>query len=81
MKTSGYLLATLAALGAGIVVGMLLAPEKGSVTRKKIIEKGDDLVDSVGDKIGEKMNEVVQEVSKFTHKKQGSLIDSRKEMV
>lgn len=36
----------LALLGVGIVVGMLIAPEKGSVIRRKITDLIDDLSDA-----------------------------------
>lgn len=54
----------LVALGVGIVaggiVGILLAPEKGSETRRKLSEEGRKLKDQVADKLKwgkEKLNE------------------------
>jgi gas vesicle protein len=48
----------LTGLAIGVAVGLLIAPDKGSETRRKITEKGRDLkdkfnefVDSLGDKI------------------------------
>lgn len=40
-------------LGAAIggVLGLLFAPEKGSVTRQKLLSKGEDLKDLVKEKI------------------------------
>ena len=32
---------------AGIFVGLLIAPEKGSETRKKVVEKANDLTDQL----------------------------------
>ena len=66
MNTSKFLLVTIAALGAGVVIGMLIAPEKGSDMRKNLLKKGDDLVDSVGDKIEGKFNEMVHGINKIT---------------
>jgi gas vesicle protein len=41
------------ALLAGIVIGVLIAPAKGSETRRKIIDGGADLRDDVNDVINE----------------------------
>ena len=45
MSTGKVVLGTLAGLAIGAIAGILFAPEKGSVTRKQIMDKGDDLVD------------------------------------
>jgi|SoiMethySBSTD1v2_1073268.scaffolds.fasta_scaffold3024459_1 gas vesicle protein len=37
----------LGGLGAGILLGMLFAPEKGSVTRNKIVDKVTDLSNQI----------------------------------
>ena len=42
----------LAGAAAGAILGILLAPDKGSETRKKITKKGNDLSGSVKDGIG-----------------------------
>jgi gas vesicle protein len=54
----------------GFVAGMLLAPDKGSETRKKIAQKGKDLknkfndfVDTIQDKYGEVVEEVEESVT------------------
>lgn len=48
----------LTGLVAGVVIGILIAPDKGSETRRKLAEKGEDLqdrftdfVDNVSDKV------------------------------
>ena len=57
MKTSTLLITVLGAAAAGVVVGLLIAPDKGSETRKKVSSKAQDLAnqfkgmkDSVVDK-------------------------------
>ena len=46
----------------GGALGVLLAPDKGSETRRKIIEKGNDIGDSIsefGGTIKDKINQMV----------------------
>jgi gas vesicle protein len=47
---------TLLALLAGIGIGMLIAPDKGSSTRKKLAGKFDDLKDEAGDQVSSLVN-------------------------
>jgi gas vesicle protein len=51
---SGKVLASvLAGAAAGVVLGILFAPDKGTETRRKIAEKGSDVAGSVKDKYNE----------------------------
>jgi gas vesicle protein len=50
-KTSKVLLGVLGAAAAGVVVGLLIAPEKGAETRKKISKKTKDWKDQVNNLI------------------------------
>lgn len=43
MSTGKYLRGIVAAVTAGVIVGVLFAPDKGSKTRKKIRRQADDL--------------------------------------
>ncbi len=43
MNTGKLLLGVIAGAAIGAALGVLFAPEKGSVTRKKISRKGEDL--------------------------------------
>lgn len=60
------MLGVLAGVAAGALLGILFAPEKGCVTRQKILRKGEDYVDD----IKEKFNEFVDTVAEKFEKKE-----------
>ena len=60
MKNGSIVLGVLAGLATGAVLGILFAPDKGTETRKKIIQKGDDYLDTMKTKF----NEVFERFSK-----------------
>ena len=60
MSSGKLFLGVLAGLSAGAVLGILFAPDKGTETRKKIVEKGEDYVDEVK----EKFNGLIDDLSK-----------------
>ncbi|MFN0189699.1 MAG: YtxH domain-containing protein [Bacteroidia bacterium] len=72
MKEGKIVLGVLAGLAAGAVLGILLAPDKGSATRAKIAGKGTKYVDD----IKEKLNDVYQSVLN----KSDSIIENGEEM-
>lgn len=45
---TGILLGVCGALAAGVVIGLLVAPEKGAETRKKLRKTAGDWVDGLG---------------------------------
>lgn len=53
MKTDKLLLAggIVAGAAAGVLIGILLAPDKGEETRKKMIEKSEDQLETLKDKM------------------------------
>jgi len=53
MKTSNVLLGILAGVATGALVGILVAPDKGSRTRRKILNKSEDLNDALNEKVEE----------------------------
>lgn len=53
MSNRNVLLALLAGVAAGSLLGILFAPDKGSVTRKKITKKGEEFAEGLGDKFNE----------------------------
>jgi gas vesicle protein len=50
MNSSKVLLGILGGVAAGALLGVLFAPEKGSKTRKKIMNKANDGADALKDK-------------------------------
>jgi gas vesicle protein len=50
MSTGKVVLGTMAGLAIGGILGILFAPEKGSVTRKQIVDKGNDYADELKSK-------------------------------
>ncbi|HRD06626.1 MAG: YtxH domain-containing protein [Saprospiraceae bacterium] len=47
MKTRDVVLGVLGGLAVGMVAGILLAPDKGSETRKKLVNQGKDLKNDI----------------------------------
>ena len=79
MSSGKVLLGVLAGLAAGALVGILFAPEKGSVTRKKMSKKAENYADGLKEKfneflddIAEKFEEVKEQVSDFTGQSENS---------
>jgi gas vesicle protein len=71
MSSGKVLLGVLAGVAAGALLGVLFAPDKGSVTRKKIVKKSQEYADGLTEKfdefldtINEKFEEVKEEVEK-----------------
>lgn len=59
MSTGKVVLGVLAGVAAGAILGILFAPDKGSVTRKKIVDKKDGL----NDELKAKFNEIVDSLA------------------
>lgn len=75
MSTGKVLLGAIAGLATGAVLGILFAPDKGSVTRKKIMDQGNDYADNLKSKykefansVTENLQNVKQEAQEFADK-------------
>ncbi|MBK9389274.1 MAG: YtxH domain-containing protein [Bacteroidetes bacterium] len=60
MNSGKVVLGLLAGLAAGALLGVLFAPDQGSVTRKKILKKGENYADG----LKEKLDEFVEVINK-----------------
>ena len=64
MKSGKILLGIIAGAAAGATMGILMAPDKGSSTRKKISQKGNQYVDELGGKLSGFVDTVTRKAEK-----------------
>jgi gas vesicle protein len=62
MSTGKVLLGLMAGFAAGALVGVLLAPEKGSETRKKLAKLGEGYADDLNDKFNELKDSIMGKI-------------------
>lgn len=62
MTTGKVLVGILAGAAAGAALGLLFAPEKGSVTRGKISSKGEDLWSNLRDRFEDLISSATEEI-------------------
>lgn len=62
MSSGKVVVGVLAGIAIGALLGVIFAPDKGSETRKKMAEKGGDLVDGVKDKMNDLIDELNQKI-------------------
>jgi len=87
MTTGKVVLGTLAGLAIGALAGILFAPEKGSTTRKQIMDKGDDFVDKLkskfdeyGDSLAEKFISTKNDAEELVDKGKAKYDDAKKDV-
>jgi gas vesicle protein len=88
MSSGKVFLGLLAGLAAGAVLGILFAPDKGSVTRARIVEKSEDYADVVKEKFNqmvdsfnEKFERVAEDVERNVSKAKGAKKDIESAMI
>lgn len=64
MRTEKVLLSVLAGAAAGALAGILFAPHKGTVTRKKLTRNGDAFAKGVKEKFNEYIDEITEKFEK-----------------
>jgi gas vesicle protein len=67
MDTGKVLLAGLAGVAAGAVLGILFAPEKGSRTRKQILNRGTDYADDIKEKFEDIIDSITEKYEAAMH--------------
>jgi gas vesicle protein len=80
MTTTKVILGILGAAAAGLVVGMLIAPEKGTDLRRNLKQTADDWVDELSNWVG-KGKEYIDEVRSRASEEVSSLQDTGEEEV
>jgi gas vesicle protein len=85
MNTKNLLIGIASGLVAGAVIGILFAPYKGNVTRRKIKNQSEDYAESVKDKFHEfiegvsgKFDTISKDISEYTDTIKGKIGDLRK---
>jgi len=61
----------IAGFAAGVLVGFLFAPDKGSETRRRLAERGNDLKDKFNDfvdSLSDKVDDLADEANDFANK-------------
>ena len=77
MRPQKIIIGALAGLTAGALIGLLFAPDKGSVVRGKISKKGEDYLDSIKGSIDSLFDGLTTKV-KNVKVEASDIIDSRK---
>jgi gas vesicle protein len=58
MEKGKIVLGVLGGIAVGALLGVLFAPDKGSITRRKISKKGEEYLDDIKDKFDEFLDSV-----------------------
>ena len=85
MNTKNLLIGVASGLVTGVVIGILFAPHKGKVTRRKIRNQTEDYSDAVKEKINDfvetisnKFETISKDISEYTDSIKGKIGDLKK---
>ena len=65
MDTTKTVAGVLIGIGIGTLIGVLFAPDKGSRTRRKILDKGQDYADELKDKFENVYQDAIEKYDNF----------------
>jgi len=71
MNSTKLVLGILGGVAAGALLGVLFAPEKGSKTRKKIVDKSKDFADDMKEKFEDLYSDVTDKYENLLHDAKG----------
>ena len=77
MNTGKIVLGVVAGVATGAVLGILFAPDKGTSTRKKISQKGEEISDGIKDRFI-KVGDYISEKYDGTKEAARDLLDGRR---
>ncbi|HNW49533.1 MAG TPA: YtxH domain-containing protein [Prolixibacteraceae bacterium] len=80
-NSAKVVLGVLTGVAIGTVLGVLFAPDKGSETRKKVVEKGGDMVDDVNEKLKKLIDELNRKIDEAKTKTTGEKADINETVV
>ena len=63
MEKGKIIVGVLGGVALGALLGVLFAPDKGSITRRKISKKGEEYLDDIKDKFDELLDNVSEKYS------------------
>jgi len=77
MKTNKFLLGLAAGIAAGAVLGILLAPDKGSETRRKIMDRSGEFADGIKEKFNSVTGAIKEKYQGMRQNAEGLVADEK----